>query len=163
MPSLNDEDRETLTAYLDGELDDDATQELEARLGRDDKLRAELESMRKTWGLLDFLPKAAPSADFTHRTMDRLTLGGHSTQTGVFGIRWPVRRAAMWIFTCFAALGVGGGVAWAYRHYLAKPIDPDEALVHDLRLLERLPAYENVEDLEFLKALDQPELFGDDG
>ena len=74
MAELDENDRETLTAYLDGELDDAATEALEARLGQDPKLRAELETMQKTWGMLDFLPKAEPSPDFTNRTIDRLTL-----------------------------------------------------------------------------------------
>ena len=30
--------------------------------------------MKQTWGMLDFLPKASPSANFTNRTMERLSL-----------------------------------------------------------------------------------------
>ena len=41
---LNDDDREALTAYLDGELDEESTQVLEARLGR------ELEAPRGRYG-----------------------------------------------------------------------------------------------------------------
>ena len=162
MAELNDIDRETLTAYLDGELDEEATQELEDRLGRDAKLRAELATMQKTWGMLDFLPKATPSANFTHRTIDRLTLEGRSTQTGKMRVSWSPRRIATWVIACAFALAVGYGTSWGYRQYFTRPIDPDEALVHDLRLLERLKAYDTVEDIEFLKALDQPDLFGDD-
>ncbi|HEX3314041.1 MAG TPA: hypothetical protein VHR72_04065 [Gemmataceae bacterium] len=161
MAELGEADRETLTAYLDGELDDAATEALEARLGKDSKLRAELETMQKTWGMLDFLPKAEPSPDFTNRTIDRLTLAGQSTQLA----RGPglFRRIATWTLACSLAAVVGIGSTAAVRHYTLKPVDPDESLIRDLRLLERLRAYETVDDLDEIRALDQPDLFGDEG
>jgi hypothetical protein len=63
---------EELVSFLDGELDADATDRLEARLQRDPKLRAEAESLKKTWDLLDFLPRPEPSESFTEKTMSRL-------------------------------------------------------------------------------------------
>jgi hypothetical protein len=56
-----------------------------------------------------------------------------------------------------AALGGFGGVT------LLTPREPtDEELAHDLRLLENRPLYEQAESVDFLKQLDQPDLFGDD-
>ena len=161
MADQDDPDRETLTAYLDGELDEAATEALEARLGNDPKLRAELDAMQKTWGMLDFLPKAEPSPDFTNRTIDRLTLAGQSTQTAGMSRGRLVRRYATWIVACVLAGAVGFGATAAVRHYVVKP-DPNESLVHDLRLLERLKAYEKVDNLDELKPLDQPDLFGEE-
>ena len=160
MAELDEGDRETLTAYLDGELDDAANEALEARLGKDAKLRAELETMQKTWGMLDFLPKAEPSPDFTNRTIDRLTLAGQSTQ---FHGPSLFRRIATWTLACSLAAVVGIGSTAAVRHYTVRPIDPNESLVQDLRLLERLKAYENVDDLDEMRALEQPDLFGEEG
>ncbi|MFO0864037.1 MAG: hypothetical protein U0744_05180 [Gemmataceae bacterium] len=74
MAKISDEDREVLTAYLDGEMDDDQSHALEARLGREPDLRAELNAMRQAWGLLDYLPRAQPSPSFTERTMSRLSM-----------------------------------------------------------------------------------------
>ena len=161
MAELDENDRETLTAYLDGELDDAATEALEARLGQDAKLRAELETMQKTWGMLDFLPKVEPSPDFTNRTIDRLSLAGQSTQSA--GRPRLFRRVATWAIACSLAAIVGVGSTAAVRRYATKPIDPNESLVRDLPLLERLKAYEKIDDLDELKALDQPDLFGDEG
>jgi hypothetical protein len=43
------------------------------------------------------------------------------------------------------------------------PREPgEEELIHDLRLIENMRFYDLVEDLEFWRALDKPELFGDD-
>ena len=61
-----------LIAYLDGELDPAAARKMEARIAADPKLRAQAESLRRSYGLLDFLPKPEPSSTFTSRTIDRL-------------------------------------------------------------------------------------------
>ena len=163
MAQINDDDRELLTAYLDGELDESASHALEDRLGKDGELRAELNAMRQTWGMLDFLPKAAASPDFTNRTIDRLSMEGRTTVTSSLRRAWPRRRVMTWGAASFAALALGFGGSFGYRHYLAKPIDPDEAIVRELRLLERYRELETIDDLGFLKALDHPDLFGEEG
>jgi hypothetical protein len=43
------------------------------------------------------------------------------------------------------------------------PRQPGEAeLIHDLRVIEHKRVYDLVEDLDFWRALDAPDLFGDD-
>lgn len=158
---MTDEDREALTAYLDGELEDAAEQDLETRLSQDPKLRAELDALKQTWGMLDYLPQARPSSDFTNRTMDRLTLEGRASQSTVV-VRTGRRRAIGWTAAAVLALAVGVAASAGYRRYVEKPVDPDEPIVRNLRLFERLPAYETVDDIGFLKALDDPDLFGGD-
>ena len=56
---LNERERADLVAWLDGELEGEAA-------------RAEADALRKTWELLDYLPRPEPSASFTHRTLSRL-------------------------------------------------------------------------------------------
>src|SRR6266542_1206323 len=73
MP-LNEDDKAELVAYLDGELDEAATQAVEAKIAADPNARAELDALKQTWGMLDYLPKANPSPNFTHRTLERLTM-----------------------------------------------------------------------------------------
>jgi anti-sigma factor RsiW len=158
---MTDDDRETLTAYLDGELDAEAEQVIEARLSQEPALRAELDALKQTWGLLDYLPGAVPSDNFTHRTLDRLSLERSSTQSLKFKRGWPLGRRALWAAAAAVALGVGIAASASYRKYAIKPAGPDEPIVRHLRLLERLPAYETIDDLDFLKALDDPDLFGD--
>ena len=74
MAYLNEEDRANLVAYLDGELDEHAARDLEARLANDPRARAEAETLRRTWELLDYLPRAEASGSFTHRTLERLAV-----------------------------------------------------------------------------------------
>src|SRR5437868_14946863 len=91
--NLNDQERADLVAYLDGELDADASQALETRLARDPVARAELEQLRRTWELLDYLPQPEPSAAFTHRTLERVGPVGAGTQP-----RLIQRRLPAWAF-----------------------------------------------------------------
>jgi len=108
MAHLNDEDREALTAYLDGELDEAAARSVETRLNLDPKTRAEAEAIKQAWSLLDYLPRAEPSATFTHRTLERLAL-----QTGM--VRRPAWRpwvaGLAWAGAVLAAAAVGFFVA----------------------------------------------------
>jgi anti-sigma factor RsiW len=69
----DDREQEELIAYLDGELTEAEAQVLESKLHQDPRLRAEADVLRRTWALLDYLPRAEPSPTFTHRTLDRVT------------------------------------------------------------------------------------------
>ena len=69
---LTDEERADLVAFLDGELTGEAARSIEARISLDPQTRAEAESLKRTWDLLDFLPRPEPSPSFTERTMSKL-------------------------------------------------------------------------------------------
>src|SRR5438067_6571056 len=70
---LDDSERERLSAYLDGEVDAKTARAIEAKVSLDPRARHELDSLRRAWDLLDYLPRPEPAADFTHRTLERLT------------------------------------------------------------------------------------------
>jgi anti-sigma factor RsiW len=164
MAELSDQDREDLTAYLDGELDEDKARQVEAKLNLDPKARAEAEAMRQAWGLLDYLPKVEPSSSFTNRTMERLALqrpvdtGKMPRQVG----KNPWVAGLGWAAAVLAAAGLGWGVAAWFWPTNPEALRLDDQLVRHLRLIERLRQYEQVESLDFLKALDHPDLFGED-
>jgi anti-sigma factor RsiW len=156
-PELNDQ----LNAYLDGELDAEAARALEARLNLDPKAREEAETLKRTWELLDYLPRPEPSPSFTHRTMERLA----PVQTA--SARLPVSRgwrawapAAGWAAAVLLA-GLGGYAAVTWFQTGPRP-DPERELVRDLGVIENKRLYDQVDDLEFLQALDHPDLFGDE-
>jgi anti-sigma factor RsiW len=160
---MNEQDRATLVAYLDGELDEESARQVEARISQDPAVRAEVESLKRTWDLLDYLPRAEPSPTFTHRTLSLVT-GEHNAalrsrrrwRRVLFGAGWAAA-------VLLAALGGYAGVS------LLAPREPtDEELVRDLRVIENRRLYDGImvgdarESLEFLRALEQPDLFGDD-
>lgn len=61
-----------LVAYLDGELDPAGARRVEARLANDPAARARATELKKTFDLLDYLPKPEPSPNFTTRTLEKL-------------------------------------------------------------------------------------------
>ena len=70
---LTEQEKADLVALLDGELTGEPARALEAKLSLDPAARAEAEALKRTWDLLDFLPKAEPTPSFTHRTLEKLT------------------------------------------------------------------------------------------
>lgn len=130
---MNEEEKTDLVAYLDGELDEEAAQALEARLSKDPAARAELESLRQVYGLLDYLPRPEPSGNFTHRTMERLALGGPLRETGKMpqpGFSWLVPVGwAVAVLLIFGLGWLGAGYLWHRESKEKKPAllpDPDE-------------------------------------
>jgi anti-sigma factor RsiW len=169
-----------LVAYLDGELDPKAAEAVEARLSLDAKARAEVESLKRAWDLLDFLPRPEPSSTFTTRTLERiepLRLPGASATVSTLASSHPSaalattagrqRRLLVWGGWAAAVLGAGliGYFARGPVHdaiYPPAERSNDAQIVADVQLLENLRLYRHVDDIEFLKELDTPELFGED-
>jgi anti-sigma factor RsiW len=163
MAKLTDDDREELTAYLDGEAEPEVRSRVEARLNRDPDWRAEADSLKKAWDMLDHLPRTEPSASFTNQTMTRLSALRPAASTT---LSLPIQQRRMpW---AMIALAIGGlMLGWIITTGLLKKRDRtldanDPMLVQDLRLIDGLPLYAAVESLEFLQSLDHPERFGAD-
>jgi hypothetical protein len=163
MSTLNEDDRENLAAYLDGELDELTAQALEAKLNQDPDARKEVDVLRRTWSMLDILPRPEPSPNFTNRTMERLTL---AVPRAAPTAKMAPLRPGRWLLTLAWAgavligltLGaVAGSLLWREKDDpLAEVIAQHGGVIHHFLL------YEPIIDLEFLKSLDQPELFGDE-
>src|SRR5262245_48765997 len=66
---INEQRRDELTAYLDGELDEATAAAVEQRLRDDPGLRREAETLKRAWEMLAFRPQPEPSTDFAARTM----------------------------------------------------------------------------------------------
>lgn len=172
-PALSSEDRANLVAYLDGELDEKTSLALEAKLGIDPRARTEVDQLRRTWDLLDYLPKPSPSPSFTHQTMERLAIQTVPSRTPWWlSPRW--RPAALTVGLAASAL-IASGVGFAGARllapasktpgHLASPDVDTEALARDRRVIENRRLYERVVSIEFLRELanpDDPDLFGDD-
>lgn len=165
MPLTEDEKAE-LVAYLDGELDEATTQAVEAKIATNADARAELDALKQAWGLLDFLPKASPSPNFTNRTMERLTLEKVSGATTAvpMGGKTPWLPRIAWAAAILFALGCGYFAATRiWPSHQPEPIAEDEKeLVRNLRIAEKWRLYENADDLDFVRKLSHPDLFGED-
>jgi anti-sigma factor RsiW len=159
--AFSEQEREDLIAYLDGELEGEAARAIETRLALDPAARAEADSLKRTYELLDFLPKAEPSANFTHKTMSRIAPA--LTGLGATKPRRPIPWRLLIAGAGWAAALVVAALGGYYGYQRAVPREPgDKELVRDLRVIENKRLYELVEDIDFVHELDNPDLFGPD-
>jgi anti-sigma factor RsiW len=156
---MTEQERENLIAYLDGELHGEAARAIEAKISRDPAIRKEAESLKRTWAMLDFLPRPAPSPSFTEQTLSRIS----PVQTGRMPALWPRWRWWLLGLGWAASLLLAGWAGYAGYSRLAPPPEPGEKeLLRDLRIIENKRMYEAAGDIDFLRALDHPDLFGEE-
>jgi anti-sigma factor RsiW len=167
---LPEREREDLVAYLDGELPAEGARSVEASMSRDSRTRGELETLRRTWEMLDHLPQPKPSATFTSQTLERVSALRPAT-TAKRTRRWqPWILAASWAAGAVLAglLGYAGITAILPKSepvtvpQATLPAEQEPIMLRDLRIIENKSSYEKVGDINFLCALDDPELFGDE-
>lgn len=147
---LTSELRDDFVAYLDGELDEEATERIEKVIAQSEVARSDLEALAKTYELLDSLERPEAPSGFAERTMatirvDELRADPRDTwwyrlsrQGGVF---------ALWAMAVVAATTLG--YVAANRWYRA----PSDDLVDNLPLIEHLDLYTEVGSIEFLERL----------
>ncbi len=170
LKPLTEEERSELIAYLDGELDAKTARAVETKINLDPRTRQELETLRRTWAMLDYLPRPEPSPAFTSTTLQRASALRPATATkhAKRGWNWPALPLGWAAAVLLAAIvGFTGMRAYLHRNrpavVVAEPADVDQQLVRDLRIIENKQLYELVGDIDFLRKLDDPDLFGDDG
>ena len=115
--------------------------------------------MKKAWDLLDVLPRAEPSPEFTSRTLTRLTAAQKQPAGVIRSHHWKAWAVGLgWVASLFLATYIGfSGFS------RVAPREPTEMeLVKELRLIENKRLYELIDDLEFLHELDHPDLFGEE-
>src|SRR5262249_18838816 len=144
---LSDKDRADLIAYLDGDpsLDRQAAQRIQTRLSLDPVLRAEADTLKRTWDLLDYLPRPEPSPAFTHRTLDKIS----TRETRKLLRQTRHRKRWLWGAGWAAAVLVVGLASYLAALSLFPPRPTEQDLVRDLRVIENLCYYEQVETLDF--------------
>lgn len=103
--AISAEDQENLSAYLDGELAEEESEKLAARLGRSPDLRASATELKKLWELLDYLPRPNAPENFTEKTLHRLD----TTKMLLLKRerRWRWLAVGGWAFTILLAAGFG--------------------------------------------------------
>lgn len=187
--SPDDERTAELVSYLDGELNPEEVDEIEAELGRDKQLRNEVDSLKRAWDLLDFLPRTEPSSNFTERTLShiaplqslpasgsslsRSASPGNAPRTSGSGVSivpavTPAGGRRTRLVSWSVAMVLFGFLGWFLQRPLQQLFAPrddkntDAQLLSELRLLKNLKYYRHIDDFSFLQALDQPELFAEE-
>ena len=161
-PELTLDDRQRLeeefVAYLDGELDADASRRVEERLATDASVRQELHRLERSWQLLERLPRAEVDESFTQSTIEMLAVKAAEDleKERAREPRRQSRRLAAAAAVALIAIALGYTISrWQWP-------DPNEQLVRDLPVLENLDQYRQIENIEFLRQLHEQGLFKDE-
>jgi len=154
---LSPDERDDLVAYLDGELPEAHTRVISTKLTQSATARREVEILKKTWELLDFLPRPKAPPEFSERTIShihRLELEGHSWEPLVASWSAQAARVVVYVIAVGLSLGVGYALTrWAWP-------DPTARMARDLTLAEHLDEYLEVGSFEFLSQLAASKEFG---
>ena len=112
----NDPQLTELVAYLDGELNEEASNRLERQLAENPPLRGYAETLDRTWQLLDTLGEATASGEFTQKTLASLSAISHeefadqmpSSKRGTDWVRKiPATRIVLWALAGFLGSSAG--------------------------------------------------------
>ena len=152
-----------LVAYLDGELNESDTEQVETSLSTSPELRRDVEVLIRTWDMLDFLPDQSATEEFTQRTiqsaiMETTPENSENQSASTASRDWSsilseVRFYLFWLvgMTLFSALGFLLTHKWTSSER--------DKLVQDLQVIKHLDRYESIQSLDFLRELQKRELF----
>jgi hypothetical protein len=156
---LSSEQRENLTAYLDGELDEAATQEIEHVLSVSEVARHEVDMLSRTWDMLNVLPTHRASEEFTHKTITNLRAAeqGKAGAAGQLVYR-NARRGVILVMWAGILAGFGYVGFMATNHWFP---NESEQLLDDYDIISNLDKYSEIGDVEFLKVLQSKHTFAD--
>ena len=156
---LTPELRADLVAYLDGELDEAATLEIERALSENPVIRHEIETLTRTFEMLEELPQESASEDFTETTLATIQVERDTSEQPAEPWLKRLPRGTMtagWVaaMAVSAVLGMVLSDRWGS--------DESDRLVEELPLVKNLDVYTDLESIDYLRELHKSGLFDDD-
>ena len=161
---LSETERSDLVAFLDGELADDDAQTIEMKVEGNRRLRREVESLEKTWRLLDSLPQLKASRMFASDTLTRVRT--HELQLRLSDSRRRRRLAVAAKLVAWAACVVvvfALGFVLAQARARARDAKRDSelsAMLTQLDALRAVPSIAFLRDLDETNVLDTVDAYG---
>ncbi|HEX3871646.1 MAG TPA: hypothetical protein VHV77_14485 [Pirellulales bacterium] len=156
-PAERDELIDQLSAYLDGELDAEASSRVEQLLAGNPEARDELRRLKQAGEWLDELPPSDVPATFDETTVSMVALAEEEAVQAERSSRgdgaW--RKWAIRITSVVAAAACGYALVAAVRPR------PNDLLLENLPIIQNLDAYREADSIEFLEQLAQRSLFAE--
>lgn len=144
-----------LIAYLDGELDAPTAQKIERCLAEDPQLVQRMREHQQAWDLLDELPREEVSDVFTQTTLQMVAVGA-ANDAEQRAREADASRSWLWLATAASLIAASLAGYWAAAVVFDRT---NRELLQDLPLIENLDAYQQAENVEFLRALENEGLF----
>lgn len=146
---LTPDERQELVAFLDGELDDQSERQLRTKIERSATARREVDVLKRTWEMLDFLPMPEAPTTFSQQTIELLAVADrerdHSERTAVaFGNSLLLSLIGVTMLAGAFFLGLYG---------IGLVPDANRELIADLPIIERYSEYRAAQDIQFIRML----------
>jgi anti-sigma factor RsiW len=167
LPVPSDKKKEELVAYLDGELPDEAASRVEKSLVDDAAVRRNVEQLTKTFDLLDLLPASQASDGFAEKTLTAIRTQSSEPKPESTSDDAPAEnarsnyseRATVWGIRAAAFFGLLFVATTGFNGAFKQNSEPIDELLTELPVIQRLDEYEEVGNVQFLKALSESGLF----
>ncbi len=158
IPRLSAEERDCLVAYLDGELEEDLSREIERKLSASPTARHDVEMLSRTWDLLNALPRAKLTQEFTQKTM---TLAVRQEQVpDLKSVNWyPAARRGVVATGWVVILTLAGWVGFQITNQWIP--NETEMVARDWEVIENLDQYMDLGSVQFLEELQKSRTFAD--
>lgn len=146
---------EQLVAYLDGELDDESSRQIEERLTSDSTLREQLGQIERTWDALDELEQIEVDEDFAQTTIEMVAVAAEE-ERHLDDQQRPARLRRRWL------LGIAGLMIACLAGFVATwgfASNTNDQLIKDFPVLARLDEYRLIDQIEFLRLLREKNVF----
>ncbi len=146
---------EQLVAYLDNELDEETSHNVEQMMASNPTVREQILQLQRAWDLLDDLPRAEADERFATSTVE-LIAGDIQAELDREQREAPLRQRRTWLIwgAGFALAGFLGVLAtdflWPER---------DAELLRDYAVVQKLDAFRQAGSITFLESLKERELF----
>ena len=153
---LTPDERSNLVAFIDGELGEAETQAISTKLAHSVTARRELDALKRSWELLDHLPKPVASEALATRTLTSVRSLVSKDERLFEGANAFIRRAlrvAAWSTVLVVAFAVGLILTrWAWPN-------PTDRLARRLSIAEHVDEYQTVGSFELLELLEKSPSF----
>lgn len=153
LSRLTADQRSNFVAYLDGELEEADAQQIEKTLAQSEVARHEIESLAKTWEMLDHLPKAEATEEFTRRTMATATMANEKSRDITEHPAFiKARSGAIWV-----GWGAGLLISTAIGYAITASVVPNpmDDLIEDFPVIENFDRYQEIGNVDFLQRLEK--------
>jgi hypothetical protein len=157
QPNLTPLD-EQLVAYLDGELEPQATKQVEELLAGDETARNRLSQLAASWDLLDQLPRATVDDLFTRTTVQMVAVAAEDELAQVNATRPSVRRRR-WLE---GALATAAAAMIGFAIVSVGLPSENKLLLRDLPVVQDLELYKELGSYDYLTQLQKTRLILDD-
>lgn len=150
LARLSSEDRDNITAYLDGELDENSTRRIESILTSSSVARNDVEVLARTYEMLDLLPRPTVGKEFTEKTIATARLEGYRKPVSQQQWYRAIERLVpmvLWSAAIVLAAVTGYSIT---NHWVPRQ---DDQLLDQLPLIRNFDTYSEATSVDFLHAL----------